>query len=136
MAALHDPSPSRILVVADNPINQMAATRALHRLGYSADVVGSGEAAVEAAATCFYALVLLDNALSGTDARHAARDIRAATAPPRRAPIIVLMAGQLNGDREQYLAAGVDDYLVKPVRISKLAAALERWTHLPVDVAL
>jgi CheY-like chemotaxis protein len=137
MGALHSaPASQRILIAADNPINQMAVTRALHCLGYEADVVGSGEAAVEAVTARLYTLVLLDNALPGKDACQTAGEIRAATAPAQRVPIIVLTAGELNGDRERYLAAGVDDYLVKPVRISKLAAALERWTRLPVDVVL
>ncbi len=122
-----DPHRPRILVAEDNPTNQRLATAFLERLGYAAEVVETGAAAVEAARSGRYAAVLMDCQMPEMDGYEAARRIRSAeSATGRRLPIVALTAHALAGDRERALAAGMDDYLTKPIRREALAEALRR----------
>jgi CheY-like chemotaxis protein/HPt (histidine-containing phosphotransfer) domain-containing protein len=117
--------PLRILLVEDNATNQELALLMLGRLGYSADVATNGREAVEAASARVYDLVLMDVQMPELDGIEATRQIRAALGAdgPR---IAAMTAHALPGDREACLAAGMNDYLVKPIGISDLVSALER----------
>jgi two-component system sensor histidine kinase/response regulator len=126
----HRPEPPRshVLVAEDNAVNQSVIVRMLARLGLRADVVVDGFQAVQAVAHGNYDAVLMDCQMPGMDGFAAARAIRA-TEGSRRLPIIALTASALPGDRERCVAAGMDDYLTKPLTRDALVAVLGR--HLP-----
>jgi CheY-like chemotaxis protein len=117
-----------ILVAEDNTVNQTVITRMLQKLGHRVDVAANGLEAVSALRRIAYDLVFMDCQMPEMDGFGATRAIRAGEAgTPRRIPIIALTANAMHGDREQCLAAGMDDYIAKPVTKQTLAAALERW---------
>ncbi len=117
--------PLRILLAEDNPTNRELALLMLGRLGYSADVSSNGAEALEAVRQKVFDLVLMDVQMPEMDGVEATRRIRAELGAegPR---IAAMTAHALPGDREACLAAGMDDYLVKPIGISDLVGALER----------
>ncbi|TBR24825.1 PAS domain-containing sensor histidine kinase [bacterium] len=117
----------RVLVAEDNVVNQRVLTDMLGRLGYACDVVVDGKAAVEAVRSGRYDLVLMDCQMPVMDGYQATGAIRALGGPAAELPIVAVTAHALPGDREEALAAGMDDYLSKPVRLQDLAVALERW---------
>jgi CheY-like chemotaxis protein/HPt (histidine-containing phosphotransfer) domain-containing protein len=124
------PLRGRVLLAEDNRVNQSVATALLGKLGCTSVVVGDGQAALDAVRAGGIDLLLLDCNMPGMDGFQAARAIRAAEAgsgSPRRLPIIAMTANALAGDRDACLAAGMDDYLSKPVRQDQLAAMLRRW---------
>jgi PAS domain S-box-containing protein len=129
---------SRILIAEDNLVNQRVAQSMVGALGFTADVVADGEAAVAAARTGRYVLVLMDCQMPVMDGYQAAKAIRALGGGAARVPIVAVTADALPGDREKALAAGMDDYLSKPLRLHDLGTALERWlgkgTPLPDPV--
>jgi signal transduction histidine kinase/CheY-like chemotaxis protein len=118
----------RVLVAEDNTINQQVALSMLRRLQCEADVVGDGERAVAAVARKGYDVVLMDLQMPVMDGLEAARRIRAlAGGAGRPAPCLVALTAHAQpGDREACLAAGMDDYIAKPVRLAALGAALAR----------
>jgi signal transduction histidine kinase/DNA-binding NarL/FixJ family response regulator len=123
--------PLRILLVEDNAINQLVAQRLLERLGYQADVANNGWEALAAVRRRNYDVVLMDVQMPELDGLAAAREIRAEFPfPPRPgAPspyLIAMTANAMRGDREECLAAGMQDYLSKPIRVEALMAALSR----------
>jgi CheY-like chemotaxis protein len=120
-------SRARILVVEDNAINQKVAVHLLSRLGYLADVAGHGAEALEMVQKYPYDLVLMDCQMPVMDGFEAARAIRAAGEPFLHVPIVALTASVLPGQRAKCLAAGMNDYLAKPVRKEALDAILQRW---------
>jgi PAS domain S-box-containing protein len=121
------PSRGRILVVEDNPTNQMVAVGLLARLGFDADVVGDGRRAVEAVAHRDYAGVLMDCNMPIMDGYEATMAIRRQEGDGAHVPIVAMTAGALVGDRERCLAVGMDDYVSKPVKLGELERALSRW---------
>jgi two-component system sensor histidine kinase/response regulator len=115
-------------VAEDNRVNQTVITRMLQKLGHRVDVAANGLEAVSALRRIAYDLVFMDCQMPEMDGFGATRAIRAGEAgTPRRIPIVALTANAMHGDREQCLAAGMDDYIAKPVTKQTLAAALERW---------
>jgi len=123
MATQH---PLRILVVEDNAVNQKVALKLLERLGYRADVAADGHEAIAALRRQPYDVVLMDVQMPGMDGFETTRRIREAMPPPSRPYIVALTAYALEHDRERCLAAGMDDYIAKPVRIEDVMATLYR----------
>ena len=117
--------PLRILLAEDNMVNQKVALRMLSRLGYRADPVANGKEAVEAMKRQPYDLILMDVQMPEMDGVAATDAIRSLATPVRQPYIVALTANAIDGDREQYLAAGMDAYLSKPVRLQELANAME-----------
>ena len=118
----------RILVVDDNETNQLVAVQILLRLGYHAEVAANGAEAVEAFRTLPFDLILMDCQMPHMDGYDATRTIREAEkATGQHMPIIAVTANAMKGDREKCLAAGMDDYLRKPVKMEELRVTLERW---------
>ena len=120
---------TRILLVEDNLTNQMVAQGMLHHLGLTADVVANGLEALAALTTLPYNLVLMDCNMPEMDGFAASRAIRLGEAGAKvcEIPIIALTANAMQGDRERCLAAGMTDYLPKPISLPDLAACLNRY---------
>ena len=117
-----------VLVVEDNVVNQKLAGHQLQRLGYAMHKVNNGREAVERLAQSTYGVVLMDCQMPGMDGYAATRAIRQAEAGTgRHTPIIAVTANALDGDRERCLAAGMDDYVAKPVSMETLRSVLERY---------
>jgi PAS domain S-box-containing protein len=121
---------ARILVVEDNRTNQKVAQKMLEGLGYTADLQVNGQLGVDAHAAAPYDLILMDCQMPVMDGYEASRAIRALKGEARNVPIIALTANALEGDRERCLAAGMNDYLTKPLKRERLRTTLEQW--LPV----
>ncbi len=128
-----DPSPAagqepRVLVAEDNEVNQMLAVHMLQKRGYDVGVAANGREAVRAVTEADYDLVLMDcqmPELDGYGATRAIRDLEADRS--RRTPIVAMTAHSMSGDRERCLAAGMDDYLAKPLDSLAFDATLARW---------
>lgn len=123
------PQPHRplVLVVEDNAANQRVATLMLDQLGYRVEVAADGTEAVDAITRTSYAAVLMDCQMPGMDGYEATAEIRRLQAAGSRTPIIAMTAGAMMGDEERARAAGMDDFLTKPVSLVELGAVLSRW---------
>jgi PAS domain S-box-containing protein len=123
-------APSRIehvLLAEDNTVNQKVALMMLDRLGYRADVAANGKEVLEAVARQHYDIILMDVQMPEMDGLEATRRIvRAQPDPTERPWVIALTANAMQGDREQCLAAGMNDYISKPIRREELETALNR----------
>ncbi len=130
----HDARKLRVLVAEDNSINQLFIKMLLGKLGHFVDVVANGAEAVEAVKRGSYDIVLMDIQMPEMDGPTATRLIRQLDGPIGRIPIIALTANAMMGHREEYLAAGMDDYVTKPVDRQLLLAAMTRVTTNIEDV--
>jgi len=121
----------RILVAEDHLVNQKVAQLALRRLGFEITLVANGREAVEAAGTGAHDVIFMDCQMPEMDGFAATRAIRQQEAGTgaRRLPIIAMTAGAVHADRDNCLAAGMDDYVAKPVKWESIPALLSR--HLP-----
>lgn len=131
----HPPTLLKILVVEDNLINQKVIVRQLQSLGYEADVAGDGQSAVETTAITPYSIILMDCRLPKMDGYTATRLIRQREqqlGSNRRTVIIALTASDEPQVHDQAIAAGMDDFLTKPLRRDALASTLTRWSQLLV----
>ena len=118
-----------VLVVEDDPVNQLVVLEMLKKLGCEVDVVDDGEAAHRAVRAGNYDIVFMDCHMPVVDGFEAARRIRAWERPNGDALVIVaLTADSLASDRQRCLDAGMNDFLTKPVSGSQLSATIERWT--------
>ena len=115
-----------ILLAEDNPVNQKVALRFLERLGLRADAVGNGLEAVRTLEHRFYDLVLMDLQMPEMDGFEATRQIRARLPADRQPRIVALTANAMQEDREKCLAAGMDAYISKPVKLPELEEAIRR----------
>jgi PAS domain S-box-containing protein len=118
--------PLRVLVAEDHPVNQKLFQALLGHLGHEILLVENGQAAVEAAAREHFDVALIDANMPVMDGAEAARRIRALGGERGRLPIIAVTAEAMVGDRERFLALGMDDYLAKPIDAQALAAIIER----------
>ena len=117
----------RVLVVEDNAINQKVALRLLSTLGYSADLAVNGAEALQKTQETNYDVILMDCQMPVMDGYEATRAIRNGEDPSSRIPIIAVTANALTGERAKCLAAGMDDYVPKPVSKDALQTAIQRW---------
>ena len=118
--------PLHILLAEDNATNQKLALRLLARMGYRADVAANGLEALQALERQPYDVVLMDVQMPEMDGLEATRALRRTLPESRQPRVIAMTANAMQGDREMCLAAGMNDYVSKPIRINELVAALER----------
>ncbi len=123
MASRH---PLRILLAEDNVVNQKVALRLLGQMGYRADVAANGLEAIDAVERQTYDVVLMDVQMPELDGFEASREINRRWPGERRPRIVAMTANAMEGDRELCMAAGMDDYVAKPIRVEELVAALGR----------
>ena len=131
--------PLRILLAEDNPVNQKLALRLLERMGYHADVVGNGLEAIASIERSAYDVILMDVQMPELDGLEATRRIRHRWPAETGPRVVAMTANAMEGDREACLAAGMDDYISKPIRPEALGASLaatpRRDTAQAADVA-
>jgi PAS domain S-box-containing protein len=126
--------PLRLLLAEDNPVNQKVALLTLGRLGYRADVAGNGLEVLDALRRQSYDVVLMDVQMPELDGLETTRRIVHDLPPGQRPWIVAMTANAMEGDRDACIAAGMDDYLSKPVRAADLISALER--AVPSNIVL
>jgi signal transduction histidine kinase/CheY-like chemotaxis protein/HPt (histidine-containing phosphotransfer) domain-containing protein len=136
-AAESPPQPTslRILLADDNEMNQTVGVRLLRRAGYEADVVSNGREVIESMQRQQYDVVFMDMQMPIMDGLDATREIHRLWASGDRPRIIALTASAQQDDRDRCLAAGMDDYLSKPIRGAELRAVLEKLAPMPATVA-
>lgn len=120
------------LLAEDNPVNQLVLREMLRTIGCSVDVVSDGEEAVQSVAAHHYDIVFMDchmPRLDGYEATRRIRDAEAGVEAGRRVPIVALTAAALAEDRDKCFAAGMDDFLSKPVNIAQLGAVVTKWVR-------
>ena len=119
----------QVLLVEDNPINQLLAKSILTNLGHQVETAGDGREALDLFATKHWDLVLMDIHMPVMSGLEATRHMRQQEAPGRHTPIIATTAGAMEADRAACMAAGMDDYLAKPYKPQLLQALLERMAQ-------
>jgi CheY-like chemotaxis protein len=118
--------PLRILLAEDNATNQKLALRVLARMGYQADLAANGVEVLEALQRQVYDVVLMDVQMPEMDGLAATRTLRRELPEARQPRVIAMTANAMQGDREMCLAAGMDDYVSKPIRVEELVEALSK----------
>jgi len=121
--------PLRILLAEDNVVNQKVAISILQRMGYRPDIAANGLEVLEALRRQWYDIVLLDIQMPEMDGEEAAQHIIEQWPPEKRPRLIAMTANALEGDREHYLASGLDGYVSKPIRVDELKRVLEETDH-------
>jgi CheY-like chemotaxis protein len=116
-----------VLIVEDNLVNQRVAVRLVEKMGYRAAVVSNGREAVQSFQREHYDLILMDCQMPEVDGFTATAEIRRMEASGSRMPIIAMTANAMRGDREKCIAAGMDDYISKPVAFEDLRKLVTRW---------
>jgi CheY-like chemotaxis protein len=130
-------SPLLVLVAEDNVVNQMLARRLFEKLGCKMDLAVNGLEAVRMARSVDYDVIFMDCSMPELDGYEATARLRQLARPTeRRVPIIALTANVMAEDRAKCLAAGMDDYLSKPIHIQALKGALQRWAAGAFDLAV
>jgi CheY-like chemotaxis protein len=136
-AVAEAPSPStrpavarrgRVLVAEDNVVNQMVAQGVLRKLGYAFEVVADGGQALAAMESGGFDLVLMDCHMPEVDGFEATVEWRRREGDGPRLPIVAMTAGVLAADRDRCIAAGMDDFVPKPIDVKLLERTLQRWT--------
>jgi PAS domain S-box-containing protein len=128
-AAEAEKTRARVLVADDNEVNRKVVASMLQGLGHEVEAVFDGREAVEACRRAAYDLVLMDCQMPEMDGWRATELIREHEGSSRRTPIVALTASAMPADRQRCLAAGMDDYLTKPVRLQILDAAVRKWAR-------
>jgi CheY-like chemotaxis protein len=118
--------PLRILLAEDNVVNQKLALRILQQMGYRADLASNGIEAIESVERQTYDVVLMDVQMPEMDGLEATRQIAAKWPRAKRPRIVAMTANAMQGDREMCIAAGMDDYLTKPIRVDQLVETLNQ----------
>lgn len=121
------PNQKKLLLVEDNPISRNLETKILKEVGYDVEAVASGFEAIEAVKAGNYNLVLMDVEMSGMDGLEATKKIRELEKPISTIPIIAVTAHSSMKDRERCLAAGMNDYISKPINIHFLKITIDQW---------
>jgi PAS domain S-box-containing protein len=141
VSEVHARSRPLVLVVEDNPVNQKVATNMIEKLGYRVNVAANGREAVASLEHIAYALVFMDCQMPEMDGfeatrviRHREEHLRQAGGEPTHLPIIAMTANAMQEDRDRCQAAGMDDFISKPVTMKSLATVLNRW--LPHDPSI
>jgi signal transduction histidine kinase/DNA-binding response OmpR family regulator len=119
--------PLRVLLAEDNKINQQFAVHLLSQAGHTVEVAENGHQAVDAVRSRDFDLVLMDIQMPDLDGVEATRQIRKLAGPRARLPIIAMTAHAMTGAREEYLAAGMNDYISKPFSLAQLTEIIEAW---------
>jgi len=127
------PAADCVLVVEDHPVNQAVLTAMLARLGYRADLALNGLDALEAVRRNHYAAILMDCQMPVMDGYEATEKLRGFEGADRHTCVIAVTATAMAADRDRCLAAGMDDFLVKPVSLQSLGAVMARWAP-PADL--
>jgi len=127
LAETHTAAVPRLLLAEDNPVNQKVACKMLEKLGYRVDVASNGQEAVAAHERAPYPLIFMDCQMPEVDGFEATALIRKMEGKSAHTPIVAMTANAMQGDRERCLAAGMDDYVAKPIRPKELQAVLETW---------
>ena len=129
-AAASTQNRGRVLIVEDNPINQRVAVILANKLGFVADVAGDGSEALNMVRDQDYTLILMDCQMPVMDGFEATKAIRALDQPVSKIPIIAVTANVMEGQRDKCLAAGMNDYLPKPINKDVLRKAVDKWIPL------
>jgi CheY-like chemotaxis protein len=135
-ALLHDEcstKPARVLLAEDNAINVRLARTILEAVGYAVEVVGNGTEAVAAAMRTQFDLILMDVQMPVMDGLEASRRIRALDGKTGSMPIVAMTANAMMSDRDECLAAGMDDFISKPFELDALLAVVGRNVERPSE---
>ncbi|MEM8887034.1 MAG: response regulator, partial [Bacteroidota bacterium] len=130
--SIGEKNPLRILLAEDNVVNQKVAQRMLGRIGYRIDIAANGQEAIESLSRQAYDVILMDIQMPEMDGMEATKYIRSRWAADKQPYIIAMTANALQGDKEKYLAIGMNDYVSKPVRVQELVEALAKCKPLKV----